>query len=87
MKIEDIKIFPCFKARPPKQEKMQNKERYYQETGLLQSEIILDGAGNLAADCIAQAGREIRQLKGLLFLSLVVNVVLAGAVIVAVVLR
>lgn len=47
MKIEDIKIFPCFEAHPPKPEKMQNKERYYQETGRLQSEIILDGAGNL----------------------------------------
>ena len=47
MKIEDIKIFPCFEAHPPKPEKMQDKERYYQETGLLQSEIILDGAGNL----------------------------------------
>lgn len=47
MKIEDIKIFPCFEAHPPKPEKMQDKERYCQETGLLQSEIILDGAGNL----------------------------------------
>lgn len=46
-----------------------------------------DRNGSLAADCIAQAGREIRQLKGLLFLSLVVNVVLVGAVIVAIVLR
>lgn len=43
--------------------------------------------GSLATDCIAQAGREIRQLKGLLFLSLVVNVALAGAVIVAIILR
>lgn len=46
-----------------------------------------DRSGSLAADCIAQAVREIRQLKGLLFLSLVVNVVLAGAVIVAIVLK
>lgn len=46
-----------------------------------------DRHGRLATDCIAQAGREIRQLKGLIFLSLVVNVVLAGAVIVAIILR
>ena len=43
--------------------------------------------GSLASNCIAQAGREIRQLKGLLFLSLAVNVVLAGAVMVAIVLK
>lgn len=47
MKIDDIKIFPCFSAHPPKQEKMESKEKYFRETGYLQSEIILDGAGNL----------------------------------------
>ena len=47
MKIDDIKIFPCFEAHPPKQEKMECKEQYFRETGCLQSEIILDGAGNL----------------------------------------
>ena len=31
---------------------------------------------SLATDCIAEAGREIRQLRKLLFLSLVVNVAL-----------
>ena len=43
--------------------------------------------GSLATDCIAEAGREIRQLRKLLFLSLVVNVALSGAIIVAIVLR
>ena len=47
MKIDDIKIFPCFSAHPPKQEKMESEEKYFRETGCLQSEIILDGAGNL----------------------------------------
>lgn len=47
MKIDDIKIFPCFSAHPPKQEKMESKEQYFQETGCLQSEIVLDGGGNL----------------------------------------
>ena len=43
--------------------------------------------GSLAAECITQAGREIRQLKGLLFLSILVNVALTGAVIAVIVLR
>ena len=38
-------------------------------------------------DCIAEAGREIRQLRKLLFLSLVVNVALSGAIIIAIVLK
>ena len=43
--------------------------------------------GSLATDCIAEAGREIRQLRKLLFLSLVVNVALSGAVIIAIILK
>lgn len=43
--------------------------------------------GSLARDCIAEAGREIRQLRKLLFLSLVVNVALSGAVIIAIILK
>ena len=43
--------------------------------------------GSLAADCIAEAGREIRQLRKLLFLSLAVNVALSGATIIAIVLK
>ncbi len=43
--------------------------------------------GSLATDCIAEAGREIRQLRKLLFLSLVVNVALSGAVIIAITLK
>ena len=47
MDIDRINILPCFSAHPPKQEKMESKEQYFRETGCLQSEIILDGAGNL----------------------------------------
>ncbi|MDE7416308.1 MAG: hypothetical protein K2N44_08410 [Lachnospiraceae bacterium] len=42
-----IKIFPCFAAHSPKAEKMEQKERYFMETGLLQSQIILDSQGSL----------------------------------------
>jgi len=47
MKIDDIKIYPCFAAHEPKPEKMQQKEKYLEETGALQSQIILDSRGNL----------------------------------------
>lgn len=47
MKIDEIKIYPCFAAHEPKPEKMQRKEQYFEETGALQSKIILDSRGNL----------------------------------------
>ena len=47
MKIDEIKIYPCFAAQDPKPEKMQEKEKYFEETGALQSQIILDGNGYL----------------------------------------
>ena len=47
MKVDDIKIYPCFAAHEPKPEKMQKKEQYFEETGALQSQIILDSRGNL----------------------------------------
>lgn len=47
MKIEDIKIYPCFAANKSKPDKMDQKEQYFAETGLLQSRIILDSRGNL----------------------------------------
>lgn len=47
MRIDDIKIFPCFAEHPPKVEKMLQKEQYFSETGALQSQIILDSQGNL----------------------------------------
>ena len=47
MKIDNIKIYPCFAAHEPKPEKMQEKEQYFEETGALQSQIILDSRGNL----------------------------------------
>ncbi len=50
MKIDDIKIYPCFAAHEPKPEKMQEKKQYFEETGALQSQIILDSRGNLI-DC------------------------------------
>lgn len=47
MKTDEIRIFPCFAEHPPKPEKMESKNRYYQENASFESEIILDGAGNL----------------------------------------
>ena len=47
MKIDEIKIYPCFAAHEPKPQKMQQKEQYFEETGALQSQIILDSRGNL----------------------------------------
>lgn len=45
--VDEIKIFPCFRARPPLAEKLDRKERYYLEHGEFESEIVLDGSGNL----------------------------------------
>ncbi len=47
VKTDEIRIFPCFAAHPPKPEKVESKNRYYQAHGSFESEIILDGAGNL----------------------------------------
>ena len=47
MRIDEIRIFPCFRARPPLAEKLDRKERYYLEHGEFESEIVLDGSGNL----------------------------------------
>ena len=47
MRTDEIRIFPCFAAHPPKPEKMERKDLYYQAHGSFESEIILDGAGNL----------------------------------------
>lgn len=47
MEIDKIKIFPCFEAHPPKPEKLERCEQYFQETGTLPSEIVLDISGNL----------------------------------------
>lgn len=44
---DEVKIYPCFAAHEPKLEKMEQKEQYFTETGLLQSQIILDSRGNL----------------------------------------
>lgn len=45
--IEDIKIFPWFKETPPDPEKVKRKGEYFQRTGLLPSEIVLDREGRL----------------------------------------
>lgn len=45
--VDAIGIYPCFAAHEPEPEKMQRKERYFLENGVLQSQIILDGRGNL----------------------------------------
>lgn len=47
MNIEGIKIFQCFRENPPKPGKMAQKEQYFNETGLLQSEIVLDSKNHL----------------------------------------
>ncbi len=47
MRINSIKIFPCFVDHPPKPEKMEHKNQYYQEYGAFESEIILDSSGRL----------------------------------------
>lgn len=47
MSVDAIRIPPCFADHPPGSEKMEQKEQYFRETGALQSQIILDGDGNL----------------------------------------
>ena len=45
--LDDIKIYRCFAAHEPKPKKMEQKERYFEETGAFQSQIILDSQNNL----------------------------------------
>ncbi|MGI6095012.1 MAG: hypothetical protein ACOYBL_06225 [Lachnospiraceae bacterium] len=47
MKTSDIKILRCYAENPPSVEKMQKKEQYFRETGLLPSDIILDSRNHL----------------------------------------
>lgn len=47
MRTDHIQIFRCFQENPPKLGKMMKKEQYFKETGLLQSEIILDSGNHL----------------------------------------
>ncbi len=42
VKIEDIRIYPCFAVHEPKPEKMEHKEWLYAESGLQKFSIILD---------------------------------------------
>lgn len=55
MFIGDIKILPCFKATPPKPEKLERRERHCLEHGKFESVIVVDGAGNLTR-CPEAAG-------------------------------
>ena len=45
--VDAIGIYSCFAAHEPEPEKMQQKEQYFLENGILQSQIILDSRGNL----------------------------------------
>lgn len=47
MRTEHIQIFQCFRENPPKPGKIMKKEQYFNETGLLQSEIVLDSGNHL----------------------------------------
>ena len=47
MQLQEIKIFPWFEITKPSTEKMCEKEKEFQETGLLPTEIILDDQNRL----------------------------------------
>ena len=47
MRLKDIQIYPCYEERPPKPEKMERKEKYFEKAGRFQSEIVLDKDGYL----------------------------------------
>lgn len=47
MRTDHIQIFQCFRENPPKPGKMMKKEQYFNETGLLRSEIVLDSGNHL----------------------------------------
>ncbi|MBS6396491.1 MAG: hypothetical protein KH452_05010 [Clostridiales bacterium] len=47
MKVENIKIYPCFAAHPPKAEKMEQKEWDYAQYGLENANIVLDSQNYL----------------------------------------
>lgn len=47
MQLQEIKIFPWFEITKPSVEKMCEKEKEFQETGLLPTEIILDDQNRL----------------------------------------
>lgn len=47
MKIDDIKIYPCFEAHPPKPEKMEQKKWDYAQHGLQNADIVLDSRNYL----------------------------------------
>lgn len=47
MRTDNIQISQCFRENPPKPGKMMKKEQYFNETGLLQSEIVLDSRDHL----------------------------------------
>lgn len=42
MRIDDIRIYPCFAAHPPKPGKVERKEWQYAKSGLAEADIVLD---------------------------------------------
>lgn len=47
VKIDDIKIYPCFAAHPPKPGKVERKEWLCAESGLAEADIVLDSSNHL----------------------------------------
>lgn len=47
MLLKDIKIYPCFRETPPREEKMARKRQYLKESGTFQSDIIVNGENYL----------------------------------------
>lgn len=47
MRIEDIKILPCYLAHPPRTEKIEQKEWQYLKSGMLEADIVVDIQGTL----------------------------------------
>ena len=47
MRIDEIKIYPCFAAHPPKPVKVERKEWQYAKSGLAEADIVLDGNNHL----------------------------------------
>lgn len=47
VEIDDIKIYPCFAANPPKLGRVERKEWQYAEFGLAEADIVLDSSNHL----------------------------------------
>ena len=47
MRLEDIKVYPCYEEHPPKSDKLEVKREQYLQTGLQEFDIVLDSRGHL----------------------------------------